>query len=252
MGGKNYYIDFIKEKIIKIGQVFLIIGFDSKYKNKKITYSMSSTINSKLNEIVTQEETCNDNKEEVENTLQKMFKVAIDRIIRRCPHSPDFIIIYRRGGNLIYNKIIAVKELDNFTGVLTEYRKKYENKTIFNFKNTKLYFICCNLKSDLKFFETEYKGVSKDYFNPSSGLIIDDYVTQKSKYEFYLQAQFVNKGTATPCHYQVMYYDKSEKEEDDLTIENLEKLNLYFSFYYCTYSGSVSVPALLKLSNTAM
>ena len=252
MGGQNYYIDFKDEAIIKRGQVFLIIGLDSKYQNKKITYSMSSTINSKLNDVITQEETCKDNKEERENTLQNMFKIAIDRINRKCPHSPDFIIIYRQGGNDICNKMITVKELDNFTGVLNEYRIKYKDNNNFNFKNTKLYFICCNLKSDLKFFETKDRGVSKAYFNPSSGVIIDDYVTQKSKYEFYLQPQFVNQGTATPCHYQVMYCDKAENEEDDLTIENLEKLSFYLSFYYWTWSGAIRIPAMLKLSNTAM
>ena len=251
-GGKNFYINFIEEEIIKSGQVFLIIGLDSKYKNKQITFSMSSTINSKLNDVITQEVTCRDNKEERENTLQNMFKVAIDRINRKCPHCPDFIIIYRQGGNDIRNKMITVKELDNFTGVLREYREKFQNRQNFNFKNTKLYFICCNLKSDLKFFETEDRGVSKAYLNPSSGVIIDDYVTQKSKYEFYLQPQFVNQGTATPCHYQVMYYDKAENEKDDLIIENLEKLSFYLSFYYWTWSGAIRVPAMLKLSNTAM
>ena len=53
MGGMNYYINFKNEEIIKSGQVFLIIGLDSKYKNKKIVYSMTSTTNSKLNNIIT-------------------------------------------------------------------------------------------------------------------------------------------------------------------------------------------------------
>ena len=86
---------------------------------------------------------------------------------------------------------------------------------------TKLYYICCNLKSDLKFFETEEHGISKAYFNPKSGLVIDDNVTQSDKFEFYIQPQFVNEGTATPCHYQVMYYDKSQNEENELKIEEI-------------------------------
>ena len=213
---------------------------------------MSSTISCNLNLIVTQEKSCNDVNEERQKTIQKMFKVAIDKINRQSPHSPDYIIIYRQGGNEIKNKIITIKELDNFIDVLKEYREKYKDNKNYNFRNTKLYFICCNLKSDLKFFETEDKGVSKAYFNPKSGLIVDDYVTQKNKYEFYLQPQFVNQGTATPCHYQIMYYDKNENEEEELSIENLEKLSFYLSFYYWTWSGAIRVPAMLKLSNTAM
>ena len=252
IGGENFYINFIDEEIIKKGQVFLIIGFDSKYSNKKITYSMSSTKSWALNDTVTQEATCNDVTEERENMLREMFAKAIDQINRRCPHSPDYIIIYRQGGNDIRNKMITIKELHNFTGLLTEYREKYKENKNYHFRNTKLYFICCNLKSDLKFFETQDKGIAKAYFNPKSGLIIDEHVTHKDKYEFYLQPQFVNQGTSTPCHYQVMYYDKSENEEDDLTIENLEKLSFYLSFYYWTWAGAIRVPAMLKLSNTAM
>ena len=252
IGGENYFINFLREGVFKKGQVFLIIGLDSKFSNKKFTYSMSSTISCNLNLIVTQEKSCNDVNEERQKTIQKMFKVAIDKINRQSPHSPDYIIIYRQGGNEIKNKIITIKELDNFIDVLKEYREKYKDNKNYNFRNTKLYFICCNLKSDLKFFETEDKGVSKAYFNPKSGLIVDDYVTQKNKYEFYLQPQFVNQGTATPCHYQIMYYDKNENEEEELSIENLEKLSFYLSFYYWTWSGAIRVPAMLKLSNTAM
>ena len=252
IGGENYFINFLKEGIFKKGQVFLIIGLDSKFSNKKFTYSMSSTISCNLNLIVTQEESCNDVNEEREKTLQKMFKVAIDRINRRAPHSPDYIIIYRQGGNEIKNKIITIKELDYFIDVLKNYREKYKDNKKYNFSNTKLYFICCNLKSDLKFFETKDKEISKAYFNPQSGLIVDDYVTQNNKYEFYLQPQFVNQGTATPCHYQIMYYEKNQDEENELSIENLEKLSFYLSFYYWTWSGAVRVPAMLKLSNTAM
>ena len=252
MGGKNFYIDFKKEGIIRKGEVFLVIGLDSKYANKKVMYSMTSTINPHLNNFVTQEKTCNDNTQEKNNTLKKMFEIAIDEINKRCPHSPDYIIIYRQGGNETRNKILTINELDNFTGILNEYREKYKDNNNFHFRNTKLYYICCNLKSDLKFFETEERGVSKTYYNPKSGLIVDDNVTQKSKYEFYLQPQFVNQGTATPCHYQIMYYDKSEKEDDELTIENLEKLSFYLSFYYWTWAGAIRTPSLLKMSNTAM
>ena len=251
-GGINYYINFNKEGIIKKGEVFLIIGLDSERKNKKMTYSMTSTRSPNLNDFLTQEKTVNDNKQEKNNALKEMFKEAINEINKKSPHSPDYIIIYRQGGNDIRNKILYVSEGGNFTETLKDYREKYKDKNNFNFKNTKLYYICCNLKSDLKFFETENRNVAKAYFNPKSGLIVDDNVTQKNKYEFYLQPQFVNQGTATPCHYQIMYYDKDPNEENNLKIENLEKLSFYLCYYFWTWSGSIRLPYLLKMSNTAM
>ena len=251
-GGINFYIDFIKEGVIKSGQVFLIIGLDSKSEKKKLIYSMTSTINSKLNNFITQEEICNFVNQDKNRTLRKMFEVAINTINIGCPHSPDYIIIYRQGGNEFFNKKCVISEIDNFKDILKEYREKYKEKEKFHFRNTKLYYICCNLKSDLKFFETEDHGISKAYFNPKSGLVIDDNVTQSDKFEYYIQPQFVNQGTATPCHYQVMYYDKSQNEENELKIEDLEKLSFYLSFYYWTWAGAIRMPSLLKMSTTAM
>ena len=251
-GGINYYINFNKEGIIKKGEVFLIIGLDSERKSKKITFSMTSTRSPNLNDFLTQEKTVNDNNQEKNSALKEMFKEAINEINKKSPHSPDYIIIYRQGGNDIRNKILYVSEGDNFKEILNLYREKYKDKNNFNFKSTKLYYICCNLKCDLKFFETENRNVAKAYFNPKSGLIVDDNVTQKNKYEFYLQPQFVNQGTATPCHYQIMYYDQDPNKENDLKIETLEKLSFYLCYYFWTWSGSIRMPYLLKMSNTAM
>ena len=252
MGGMNYYIDFKESKIIKSNEIFMIIGLDSKNAKKKITYSMVSTKNPKLNSFITQEETCSYTiKEEKNNTLKYMFKNAIEELKKtNCPNSPDYIILYRQGGNEIHNKRLTISELDNFNEVLKDLREENKNKESYNYKNTKLYYICCNLKSNLKFFEVNEK--EKTYKNPKSGLIVDDFVTQKDKYEFYLQPQFVNQGTATPCHYEVMYYDKDPIEENNLKKENLEMLSFYLTFYYWTWSGSIRIPSMLKMSTTAL
>ena len=250
-GGMNFYIDFINEGIINNEEVFLIIGLDSKTSNKKITFSMTSTINAKLNKFITQEKKCDLSKQERNETLKRMFEIAIDGINKNSPpHSPDFIIIYRQGGNDFFNKKLAINELDNFKEVLEKYREKYKNNNKFNFDKTKLYYICCNLKSDLKFFETNDNNVATAYFNPKSGLVVDNNVVQKDKFEFYIQPQFVTEGCATPCHYQVMYYEKSEN--NDFSIEKLEKLSFYLSFYYWTWSGAIRIPSLLKMSTTAL
>ena len=251
-GGMNFYINFENEGIIKDNEVFLIIGLDSKTANKKITYSMTSTINSKLNRFITQEEICDLVNQEKSRTLKKMFEVAIKEVNQYCPHSPDYIILYRQGGNEFCNKKLAISEIENFTDILKEYREKNKNDKNFHFRNTKFYYICCNLKSDLKFFETKENNMSTTYYNPKSGLVVDDNVTQKDKFEFYIQPQYVNEGTATPCHYQVMYYDKPKNEEKALTIENLEKLSFYLTFYYWTWSGAIRIPSLLKMSTTAL
>ena len=252
MGGKNYYINFQESEIIKNHEVFLVIGLDSKTSNKKITYSMTSTNNPNLYTFITQELTCDYSiKDQKYNTLKRLFKNAIEELKKSgCPKSPDYIIVYRQGGNEYHNKRLAINEVYIFTELLNELRENNLFEKTYNYKNSKFYYICCNLKSNLKFFEVNENN--KSYYNPKSGLVVDDFVTQNDKYEFYLQPQFVNQGTATPCHYEVMYYDKNSDEENSLRKENLEKLSFYLAYYYWTWSGAIRTPAMLKMSSTAL
>jgi len=63
----------------------------------------------------------------------------------------------------------------------------------------------------------------------------------------------VNQGTATPCHYQVLYEDRdNNNEENNMKLEDLQILSFYLSFYYWTWAGAVRVPGALKLATTAM
>ena len=248
MGGMNYYIDFKTPSLIGPEEKFMIIGLDSKSYKNHIIYSMTSSKHPKLNLFIAQEKTVNKKiKQEKEDALKNMFKNAILELKMESKNiSPDYILLYRQGGNEYYNKSLAVDELYLFKEVLNNLRKINENNPSCNYKNTKFYYICCNLKSDLKFFEEKS---NKDYINPLSGLVVDEFVTRNNKYEFYLQPQFVNQGTATPSHYQVMYYDQ---ENNNLEMERLQKLTFYLTYYYWNWHGAIRIPAILKFSTTAL
>ena len=85
------------------------------------------------------------------------------------------------------------------------------------FKNFKarISYICCNLKSEFKFFEKN----DADYINPKSGTLVNSCVIQKNNNKFFLQHQLVVQGTATLTHYQGLYNDIDQK---DLSMENLK------------------------------
>ena len=247
-GGMNYYIDFKEQKVIGQNDKILVIGLDTKINKDQITYSMTSSKHPKLNLFTTQEKTVNKKiKEQKSKALQSMFKNAILEI-KKMNISPDYIIIYRQGGNEYYNKCLAIDELELFKEVLKNLREENKENKECNYQNTKLYYICCNLKPDLKFFEESGNNVPK-YNNPLSGLVVDSHATQKNKFEFYLQPQYVNQGAATPSHYQVMYYDQ---ENNTLDMENLQKLTYYLTYYYWTWHGAIRIPAILKFSTTAL
>ncbi len=246
MGGINFYIDtsnLINDK------VYLIIGLESKKVGKdSIDYVLTFAYNQRLSRTQTIPRTCKNNAEEISKTLNELLDEAIKGLhfLGHAPHPPEYIIIYRQGGNHLQNVKTSQIEIPIFLGNINQRKEKIES---FRRHNTKLIYICCNLKGDLKFFEESKNG----YSNPPSGLCIDERIVESGKYEFYLQPQYVNQGTATPCHYEVLYQDMDEKNpENNMSIEELENLSFQLSFYYWTWNGAVRVPGVLKLSTTAI
>ena len=246
MGGINFYIDtsnLINDK------VYLIIGLESKKVGKdSIDYVLTFAYNQRLSRTQTIPRTCKNNAEEISKTLNELLDEAIKGLhfLGHAPHPPEYIIIYRQGGNHLQNVKTSQIEIPIFLGNINQRKEKIES---FRRHNTKLIYICCNLKGDLKFFEESKNG----YSNPPSGLCIDERIVESGKYEFYLQPQYVNQGTATPCHYEVLYQDIDEKNpENNMSIEELENLSFQLSFYYWTWSGAVRVPGVLRLSTTAI
>ena len=246
MGGINFYIDtsnLINDK------VYLIIGLESKKVGKdSIDYVLTFAYNQRLSRTQTIPRTCKNNAEEISKTLNELLDEAIKGLhfLGHAPHPPEYIIIYRQGGNHLQNVKTSQLEIPIFLGNINQKKEKFES---FRKYNTKLIYICCNLKGDLKFFEESKNG----YSNPPSGLCIDERIVESGKYEFYLQPQYVNQGTATPCHYEVLYQDMDEKNpENNMSIEELENLSFQLSFYYWTWSGAVRVPGVLRLSTTAI
>ena len=245
MGGSNFYIDFYQDNILVKNKIYLVLGLECKTVGDEMHYSLTSTANPNLYKVITTMRKCKNIKEEKEKAIGELMQSALDGLrIGKCPHPPDYIILYRQGGNYVQNKKTADNEVPMFLKYLNGLKEKLE---IFKKYDPKFVYVCCNLKGDLKFFE---RGNNNGYANPKSGLCVDSMVTQKDKYEFYIQPQFVNQGTATPCHYQVLYEDPDS--EVNLKVEQLQLLSFYLSFYYWTWAGAIRVPGALKLATTAM
>jgi aubergine-like protein len=248
MGGINYYID--TNKLVG-NKVYLIIGLESKKFGKdSIDYVMTYSYNARMSRTQTIPITCKNNTQEITQALSNLLDQALNSLhsLGKAPHPPDYIIIYRQGGNHVQNLKFAQSEIPAFLDNLNKKKEKFESFK----KYTKLIYICCNLKGDLKFFEENRNNANIQYVNPQSGLCVDEKIVETGKYEFYLQPQFVNQGTATPCHYQVLYEDKGENEQNNIKMEQLELLSFYLSFYYWTWAGAIRVPGALKLATTAM
>ena len=141
-----------------------------------------------MNRTFTLPRTCKNNLEEKTKVLNEFIDEALDKLrnLGHAPHPPDYIIIYRQGGNHVQNLKISQDEIPIFLANINQKKEKIES---FKKINTKLIYICCNLKGDLKFFE---EGNNKgEYRNPASGLCVDEKIVESDKYEFYLQPQLI-------------------------------------------------------------
>ena len=250
VGGENHFIHFVKENIMRNEDVFLIIGLKTQIERatNTVKYCMTSSRNRFLNCINTSVKECENNKQQRDALLGTMFKEAIDDLMKKSPKPPNFIILYRKGGNYIENTQLALDEREIFIKVIAGLQESLKNNKNISMK-IPFYYICCNLKSDMKFFEISPND-NRSFANPKSGLIIDEGITQKNRFEFFIQPQFVNQGTATPSHYQVMC--TYQHDEDILKLEQLEKLTFYLCYYYFTWAGAIREPGALKMAETAL
>lgn len=140
---------------------------------------------------------------------------------------PEVFIIYRSAVNVYQNKVVQEEEIQP----LKEFLEGLSHQPRFA-------FIYANKQVDVKFFEDG----GRDTMNPQNGLCVDNYVVSPGSYEFYIQPQFVNQGTATPTKFQVL------KDTTQMSLEELEHITYHMCYYYWNWTGPIRVPAVLKMS----
>lgn len=79
--------------------------------------------------------------------------------------------------------------------------------------------------------------------NPEGGVVVLDDVVKMDRANFFLVAQKVTQGTATPTHYEVIYNDTTIK------LEQLIELAYQFTFGYSNWMGPVKVPAPVQYAH---
>ena len=93
-----------------------------------------------------------------------------------------------------------------------------------------------NTKSTFKFFEKDKNG---KYSNPQSGLLVLDGIINHNNFEFYIQPQYVNQGSATPTCFHVAYGNLNFPEL-------IPKFTYDLCHLYSNWQGSVRIPHVMK------
>ena len=118
---------------------------------------------------------------------------------------PGGIIIYRQGISegkefIINTEIELINKNLNGDSPL-EYLKRFK---------IPYYYILVNKRTSIKFFEIDIEETLDDnnenfYQNPENGLLITRKAVRNHVFEYYIQPQKVNQGTATPTNYKIIY-----------------------------------------------
>ena len=101
-----------------------------------------------------------------------------------------------------------------------------------------------NTSTNVKFFEYNYikdKKNNGNYKNPEQGLVILDQITDKKRFEFYIQPQKVTIGSATPTYFHVAYGNMGFPEL-------LIQLTYWTTYLYSNWQNAVRVPHVIKMA----
>ena len=206
-----------------------IIGIEVSKHGNSIKYSCVCTTDRFHSKVFAEEYTKSPN-----DTNYYPLNAFLDRVItyfKSKSGKPNTFIIYRSGVNMYESKVVYEQEISPMK-IFFEELSKRDNE----FRPGYL-FIMVNKLSDIKFFEKN----NKDYSNPISGLCVDNSVTPGA-YEFFIQPQFVNMGTATPTKFQVLFDNTS------MSIEEIQEISYSLCYYYWNWAGAIRIPSVLKYS----
>jgi aubergine-like protein len=191
---------------------------------------MSSTYDRYFSKYFTEEITS----ESAADASRQLLGLCLKNFFTQTKVYPTIIILYRSGTNQ-YEKIKFVEEIKAMDKLISGEENFEAMKKPF------FIYISVNKKVDTKFFENNNERLS----NPQPGTVIDTNVVSPDAYEFYIQPQFVNSGTATPTHFQVLH------DTSHFTLEEIEEITNYQCYYYWNWPGPIREPAVLKMADKA-
>jgi hypothetical protein len=242
LGGFNYYLN--TNEIIDERKIILI-GVDSSHKwgkktsksnNKQTGVAMVATIDKYFSKFYSKEDIIKEDKYCSSNTRKSIYafiEKAVAKYTKENGESPKNIIIYRQG--IAHNQLKFIKlEVSLVEEICKKLKVNY-------------YYVLVNTRTSIKFFEYNiiktYDDNNNDnyYKNPEQGLIVLDGITNNKRFEFFIQPQKVNSGSATPTYFHVAY---GNMEFPEILIQ----LTYWTTYLYQNWQNAVRIPHVLKLA----
>lgn len=137
---------------------------------------------------------------------------------------PNRIFIFRDGVSDGQLNHVSKYEVEQFTTSFKHFQQDY---------NPQLSVIIVQKRINTRIFHRQRENLS----NPDPGMVVDNMVTKKNWYDFFLVSQHVRQGTVTPTHYVIVH------DTNELTPYMMQRLTYKLAHLYYNWPGTVRVPA---------
>lgn len=157
--------------------------------------------------------------------LGDFFKIAFRRALLKYQHNlgdfPKRIIITRDGVGDGQLEHVRTYELKQFEDVFAEMNIQ-----------ASITFMVVQKRINTRIFHK-----AGDFKNPPAGTVVDQDITRRNLYDFYLVPQSVRQGTVNPTHYIVLH------DSGNIKPDHLQRLAYKLCHLYYNWSGTIRVPA---------
>lgn len=231
-----------------------LVGFDVCHlKGNKSMVAMSSTTTDDFtgiyNDILIQGENYRDkfaknkskhNKKKIKHSSEEIINGAGLMVVqaikayaeRNGGKKPTNVIVYRDGVGEGQIREVNIKEVNAMRKCIA---------TNFTDCSIDLTVIIVTKRLNERFF-IEDRGIVT---NPVNGLVVERAVVSPDHFEWYMVAQNVTQGTATPTKFRMIYNDN-----DDIPADYWYNLTYYTTYLYYNWKGPIRVPMVCQNAHT--
>jgi aubergine-like protein len=209
----------------------LLIGADVYHsKGKESVTAVIGTLNSDYSRFCSLSNVQAKRGQEIMDNLADMVLDCVMSYVDMNKRPPAKILFYRDGVGDTMMDLVTKYELTKIKEMLAEK---------FGKSCPKLSFVVVTKRISDKSLSLNQDG---SVANPPSGTIISSGIIKKEM-EFFMVAQNVTEGTATPTRYQVLLNECGYSHDD------LHQITFFQAFNYYGWSGAVKVPAVCQYAH---
>jgi aubergine-like protein len=232
-------------------EVTMMIGADVYHKSgRESVAAVIGTMNKDFSKYFSTSKVQPKRGTEIMSNIADMVLECVEKFVLLNKRVPTTIIFYRDGVGKGQYELVQNIEITRIKTRLVE---------TFGDKAPRLDFILVNKRINNRFYQDAGSaptgGYSKPQYgktsapasngakNPDSGTMVLEECTSDTHLDFFMVAQNVTQGTATPTHYTFL------EKESNFDMDTILSMTYFQTYNYYNWSGPVKVPAVCQYAH---